>query len=289
MRSPLALHRDSHGGAFRRVALSGLIDSAQLLHKKDSPSALRRSEDARGGQYSPTAQTTDDSEKTHKNKFFKKKSSSAGMKAAPSSQSIHDDSGQLDWALPGTGLSQSAGALRVQRAASPRLSITDDDAVLMIQKQTKSGKGFNFGNWFKAGGKADSLHPDSSSVLVDNGAGGLAFISSSEPSTEKMVRRGSFSRTPVKGMPQTSAGQQSKHSTFGKARKRMEDQFRFVFGKSKSKHGSFEDTPDLSRRNSFDFERTGADGDVVLIRESRLVSLPAVRDGMIRFQFVSII
>ena len=56
--------------------------------------------------------------------------------------------------------------------------------------------------------------------------------------------------------------------------------------KANQKHGSFEETPDMSRRNSFDFERNATDGDLILIRESKLVSLPAVRDGMIRFQFL---
>lgn len=280
------------------------MDSAQLLNKKDaqqSPSALRRAhEELRAGQFSPTQQFVDDSDKTSQKKlFFKKKGSGAGIKQAPSSQSIHEDTQIInEWPLPGTGLSSSHGstpALRVQRAVSPRLSITDDDAVMIIQKGVKSAKyskSFNIANWFKPGGKpeASSLHPESA-VLLDNG-GTISFLSASEPSTEKLVRRASFSRSQIKtGSMQSSvaasAAQKSTHySTFGKAKKRMEDQFRFVFGKSKSKHGSFEDTPDLSRRNSFDFDRTTSDGEILLIRESKLVSLPAVKDGMLRFQFL---
>ena len=274
--------RDNHGGIFRKVALSGLMDSAQLLNKKElqqSSSALRRVEDLRSGQYSPTQQFADEAEKTtHKSKFFKKKSSTAGIKPAPSNQSIVDDTQMLsEWPLPGTGLIQShgsTGALRVQRSASPRLSITDDDAVMILQKQVKSNKyskPFNFTNWFKPGTKSESssLHPESA-VLLDNG-GTLAYLSSSEPSTEKMVRRASFSRQTIKGSSMlggtTGGGQKGHHSTFGKARKRMEDQFRFVFGKSKSKHGSFEETPDMSRRNSFDFDRNATDGDMILMEK----------------------
>ena len=241
IRQLIAYVRDSHGGTFRRVALSGLVDSAHALHKEP--------------------------------KREEKKKVKKGLKNAHSSHSIHDEPTLSEWPLPGTGLITQE-RLKVQRSPSPRLSITEDE-VMVLKK--KGSRGFNLSNWFRPT-KAESLHPEAA-VLLDNGQT-LAFLSSSEPSTEKLVRRASFSR-------QTIEKTSGHHSTFGKARKRVEDQFRFVFGKSKSKHGSFEDTPDLSRRNSFDFERSsGADGDLLLVRESRLVSLPAVRDGMIRFQFL---
>ena len=92
-----------------------------------------------------TQQFADESEKTSHRKFFKKKSSTAGIKPAPSNQSIVDESQMSEWPLPGTGLIQShgsTGALRVQRSASPRLSITDDDAVMILQKTGQKWKVF---------------------------------------------------------------------------------------------------------------------------------------------------
>jgi protein unc-80 len=273
------------------VALSGLLDSAQLLLKKDgqhSPSALRKPhEDHTGGHSSPT-QMDESDRASHKKLFFKKKTSSSGIKQAPSNQSLHEEC-STDWPLSANQALSSN--LRVHKPFSPRLSITDDD-VMFIQKGSKSGKdskGFNLANWFKQGSKQDqsqSLNPENV-VLLDNGAS-TSFTSNSEPTSDKLSRKSSFTKKQLKaGLVQAmnQSSQQKHMTTFNKARKRMEDQFKFVFGKSKAKHGSFEETPDMPRKYSFDFDHT-SDGDMILIRESKLVSLPAVKDGMIRFQFL---
>lgn len=75
-------------------------------------------------------------------------------------------------------------------------------------------------------------------------------------------------------------------STFFKAKKRMEDQFRNVFGKGKIKQNSFEDTPELSRKNSLDFDRTNCARPEITIRMSKTVPLQILKDGMLKFQFL---
>ena len=75
-------------------------------------------------------------------------------------------------------------------------------------------------------------------------------------------------------------------STFFKAKKRVEDQFRNVFGKNKMKQ-SFEETPDLSRKNSLDYDRANCDThDQFTIRMSKTVPLQILKDGMLKFQFL---
>ena len=65
------------------------------------------------------------------------------------------------------------------------------------------------------------------------------------------------------------------------------DQFsRFGFGKGKHKQGSFDDTIEMSRRNSYEYENTYRDADMLMMREARLVSLPMIRNGMLRFSFL---
>lgn len=73
---------------------------------------------------------------------------------------------------------------------------------------------------------------------------------------------------------------------FSKAKKRM-DQFKNVFGKNKLKQSSFEETPDLSRKNSLEFERTNVDGhESITIRMSKTVPLQILKDGMLKLQFL---
>ena len=81
IRQLIAYVRDSHGGTFRRVALSGLVDSAHALHKEP-----KREE-----------------KKTKK-----------GLKSAHSSHSIHDEQTLSECPLPGTGLITQK-ILKVQR------------------------------------------------------------------------------------------------------------------------------------------------------------------------------
>ena len=232
-----------------------------------------------------------------KSLFFRKKSS--GMKKTQSNQSIHDstgESGGLEWTPPIPGIAFAAagapvGLGKIHRSASPRLSISDDDASALFSqknqsKESKSDqKGFHF-NWFKS---KESSHQTLFPFSGDLHGTSSPNLTESQP--DKLVRKSSFSRIDDRHRdPAKSSGQKLGHvgATFVKARKRMEDQFKFVFGKSKSKHGTYgeHDGPmDLSRRSSFDFDKANVEG-LLLLKEAKLVSLPVVKNGMLRFQFL---
>ena len=65
----------------------------------------------------------------------------------------------------------------------------------------------------------------------------------------------------------------------------MENQFKNVFGKNKMKQNSFEDTPDLSRKNSLDFDRNYEHPEIT-IKISKTIPLQILKDGMLKFQFL---
>lgn len=74
-------------------------------------------------------------------------------------------------------------------------------------------------------------------------------------------------------------------STFFKARK----QFKHVFGKNKIKQNSFDETPDLSRKNSLEYDRL--DGASMLpmelpLKKSKTILFEILKDGMLKFQFL---
>ncbi|RWS30612.1 protein unc-80-like protein [Leptotrombidium deliense] len=292
--------RVNHGGALRKVALSGLIESADYSHKRlKQPVRIMKTVEVDSeprnlfAMASPFTLVTDDNEKvSHRKSFFKKKSTNFSIRKAPSNQSIYEEERSLDWLPSGGGLSSNHNStpalLRINRAASPRLSITDDDpGLIMQQKSTKFGGStkFQFVSWLKGDKPSkhhgDNLHPDTFQ-FGDNASSPLP--PDSYPGTDKLSRRSSFqTRTPKLGHKSSS----HVSLTFFKARKRMEDQFsKFVFGKAKSKQGSYEDPIDLSRRNSYDFEQTFKDGEVICFKESRIVPLPIIRNGLLKFSFL---
>lgn len=255
------------------------MDSAERLRQKDQATVITKERsgdfDAR---FSPVQ--FGEEEKIHRKSFFKKKASGAGLKKAQSNQSLHEESTQqADWLV--TRASQN-----LPRSPSPRLSITDDDAVMMAQKQAKmKEKSFGFSNWFKSDkGKTEgAMHADGQSAGVPS-EDAVQLPDTFPVPTEKLVRKSSFQgqRGTIK-VNQKSSGHVS--LTFLKARKRVEGQFKFVFGKGKTKH-SFDEPLDISRRNSYVYEHGFRDTEMILLKEAKLVSLPAVKEGMLRFQVI---
>ncbi|KAI1307248.1 Protein unc-80 -like protein [Halotydeus destructor] len=281
--------KDNHGGIFRKVALSSMLDSHIKFQREVA--AARAAQEAQQIQQvsiisanSATGRSPfgEEGDKilSHRKSFFRKKGSNAGLKKAPSTQSINDDFDQ--WPLSANaplGLAMSHGStpalLKISRAASPRLSITDDEALAMQKKQSK----FGLLNLFKGENKRRSENVQD--INLTDGQ------SDSYPGTERLSRRASFQNRGGGG----KLGQKSSSHvslTFMKgAKKRMEDQFsRFGFGKNKNKQGSFDDNVEMSRRNSFEFENTFRDSDMLVTREARLVSLPLIKNGMLRFSFL---
>lgn len=370
--------RDNHGGTFRRVALSGLLESLESVTTRnksafesgrplpgrsgtlgktsgsepDVGSDLRTAYTPSPFMFTGTPIETVESEKHSSNRksFFRKKNSNVGIKKAPSNQSIVDEYPNYTWPGGGTGAgtntvnapisvggdggsgiggvnlgtsnnlpsshSSTPALLKINRSASPRMSITDDD--LLSQKSSKMPVGqmdnkneFNLVNWLKGdrSGKGVCVgtgQPEGFLHQSEIQSSGLGIISncSQGPSVlagpisalynesilnvsangDKLSRRSSFqNRTPK------MVGKSASHvgSTFLKARKRMEDQFKNVFGKGKNKQGSFEDNLDtLKRRDSFEMEGNYRAEETISYRDNRLICMPAIRNGMIKFSFL---
>ena len=260
--------KDNHGGIFRKVALSALLDSQQKLlletAKKEAEKLMLEQNAAKQFPFG------EEGEKIFQNKksFIRKKGSNVGIKPVTSSQSMVEDEQQ--WSLSaGLALthSSSPSLLKVARAASPRLSITDDEALLNKGK-TSTGSKFPFVNWLKGDARNGENFPPEN--------GNMAFPNQPETLSEKMNRRQSL---------QTRKAQ--KTGFMKGARKRVEDQFsKLVFGKGKSKPGSIDENIEMSRKNSFVFETGLRQKEVSILKEARLISLPMVKNGIIRFSFL---
>lgn len=269
---------DNHGGVFRRVALSGMLDCADRPNKKKNyvpgTRIVRHAkslehEELKDPLFSSNVFIIDETavEKSSRKSFFRKR----GVRKIPSAQSIMDEKEDVS-ACPSPAPGQTTPSFpRQHRALTPRLSVSEGDNISLTPKHSKGSK-FPLVGWLKGersgrGGEEDE--------------GGL---DTSPNTTERLMRRSSgLNRTPK--MPPKSASHMS--LTLLRARRRMEDQLtKLGFGRSKSKHGSFEEPPDLSRRNSFDLDHSQRDGEMLIMKESKLVNSRLVCDGMLRFAFL---
>ncbi|XP_074595949.1 unc80, NALCN channel complex subunit [Brevipalpus obovatus] len=343
VRQLISYVRDNHGGTFRRVALSGLLESLELITRMDKQQQIAASRSTKGAQNSGTAEAeqeqdirnayspspfiygasdgdnklSSETEKgsTHRKSFFRKKISGSGMKKAPSSQSICDD---FPTAWPVTGGSSNALSLsstnmpggfpstpammRKNRSCLPRLSMTDDDISISPRPGKFGGSienkpDFNLVSWLK-GKQSQSALADNFQQSGDpmNAAGTFPsalqqdtlLVDGARSSNDRINRRPSFqNRTSTKPMTKSAPSQVS--STFSKAKKRVEDQFKNVFGKGKSKQSAFEsENVDLKRKDSYGELDHGIrpEESNLLLRETKLVCIPAIRNGMIKFSFL---
>jgi len=292
IRQLIAYVRNNFGGVFRRVALSGLLEGVEKVPKKQQRSnkPLENENEYKFAYSSSSYPYPEDLDKGQRKSFYRKKSNNSGVKTAPSSSSIYDDYPNMDWSASGLayGHSSTPVLLRINMSNSPRLSIGDEDSSVILQQKSikiHDKNKFHLVNWLK-GDKSnkqqiEALHPGSSALFpAENGfniAGDNCSI------TERLNRRSSFHNSTPK-MSHKSTSHVS--LTFLKARKRMEDQFnKLMFGKGKSKQGSFEDTLDLSRRNSLEADPNYRNGDAYQ-KNSKMVSLSAIRNGMLKFTFL---
>uniref|UniRef100_T1K5F1 Uncharacterized protein n=2 Tax=Tetranychus urticae TaxID=32264 RepID=T1K5F1_TETUR len=334
--------RDNHGGTFRQVALSGLLESLESVSTRNKPASesgrplpgrstlgkttgsepdigsdLRAAYTPSPFMFTGTPIETNESEKSasHRKSFFRKKNSNVGIKKAPSNQSIFEDYPNFIWSGGGggSGVEESTsgpeGPLGVggSGSGSGNLGLSMPATNLSMTPGTDKGE-FNLVNWLKGdksskgGGQSDVFIPTSelfssgpvggqsgmtgpsSALFNENSLNEGLRTSSGSNIAEKLSRRPSFqNRTPKIG------GKSSSHvgSTFLKARKRMEDQFKNVFGKGRSKQGSFEDNLDsLKRRDSFEMDGIYRQEETISYRDNRLICMPAIRNGMIKFAFL---
>ncbi|XP_055936881.1 protein unc-80 homolog isoform X2 [Argiope bruennichi] len=286
IRQFMAYVREYHGGVFRRVALSGLLDSAERPYKKNKNTIpttriVRHTksvdhEDYRDPIYSPTVFVVDETAltKSSRKSFFRKR----GVRKVPSAQNILDDKDDLS-SCPSPAPGQVAPPfLRTDKTVTPRLSVSDDENLSLQPTPKHKGNRFQIVNWLKGDKMKQS---DFSFGEDDNNFPSALLEGYSLP--EKLSRGSSV----ISRAPKYSHKSSSHVSmTLSKARKRMEDHLTKIgFGRNKSKHGSFEEPLDISRRNSCDFDHGLKEGEFLVAKESKLVNIIAVKEGMMRLSF----
>ncbi|KAG8197196.1 hypothetical protein JTE90_011351 [Oedothorax gibbosus] len=282
--------REYHGGVFRRVALSGLLDSAERPHKKNKNTIqttriVRHTksvdhEDYRDPIYSPTVFVVDETAltKSSRKSFFRKR----GVRKVPSAQSVGDDHDDIS-SCPSPAPGQVAPPfLRCDKSVTPRLSVSDDETLSLQPTPKHKGNRFQIVNWLKG----DKMKQNDLSFGEEESFNSALLEGYSGYSLpEKLSRESSIVGRPAK-FSQKSSSHVS--MTISKAKKKMEDSFTKIgigFGRNKNKHGSFEEPLDISRRNSCDFDHGLKEGEFLVAKESKLVNITAIKDGMMRLSF----
>ncbi|XP_029661672.1 protein unc-80 homolog [Formica exsecta] len=273
--------KEAHGSVFRRVALSGILDSADRPNKRCNSnvqttrvirhihqSDLEEHADIGGD----TCYTVDD--RGTRKFLFKKRSTSSTCAAGSNLQSLLE----TELSEESVKVSQSPlGNLRKKHhVLTPRQSERNlgiGEPYLGPGKMRKSTR-FQIGgivNWFrKEYSRTDSTD---------------SHESSESPTDGSFVRQPSFHYGPYRSASRTGRGVSL---TFLKAKRRMEDQLNKIgFGKSKKKE-SMEETPGsyFSRRNSMELGEACRESEFVVLKERRLVPRAAVFNGMLRFSFL---
>ncbi|XP_071635615.1 protein unc-80 homolog isoform X3 [Temnothorax longispinosus] len=270
--------KEAHGGIFRRVALSGILDSADRPNKRCNSnmqttrvirhmhqSDLEEHADIGGD----TCFTVDD--RGTRKFLFKKRSTSSTCAAGSNLQSLLETELSED----NVKISQSPlGNLRKKHhVLTPRQSERNlgiGEPSLGPRKSTR----FQIGgivNWFrKEYSRTDSTD---------------SHESSESPTDGSFVRQPSFHYGHHRSASRTGRGV---GITLQKAKRRMEDQLNKIgFGKSKKKE-SMEETPGnyFSRKNSMELGEACRESEFVVLKERRLVPRTAVFEGMLRFSFL---
>ncbi|XP_069694360.1 protein unc-80 homolog isoform X2 [Periplaneta americana] len=268
--------KEAHGGVFRRVALSGLLDSASRPHRKE-----------------PNLQTTRVIRHLHQNELddppdiggsscfvidergtrkllFKKRSTSSTCASLLETE--------LGEEISKVSQSPLGNLRRKHHILTPRQSERNLGVVELVQSSVKSRKSSRFQigglvNWFRREyGRAESTNSqDGSASPIEGG----------------FIRQASLHHSYSKSAQKSGSSQMGQ--TLQKAKKRVEDHLnKFGFGKIKKKDGSVEETPGsyLSRRNSLEVGDHSRESEFVVLKERKLVSIVPVYNGMLRFSFL---
>ncbi|XP_069159541.1 protein unc-80 homolog isoform X1 [Procambarus clarkii] len=290
VRQLLAYTREGHGGVFRRVALSGLIDSADRPHKhrqKLQTTRVVRRVTVEEDTYrdSPPTMTEEggDAGKGRKG-IFKKKSTSSSItsviRKAPSVSSVYDEQ-QED----STGGQSPVSTVRRRhhQMMGPRPSEHDHLAPNANPKGRRVSKLVSWLRGRSMEGEGLGIHPFLGEPVELPPALARRLSHTASHSISHGLMGGGVTRPRLITKP--GAGPMS--VKLMQARRRMEDHIgRIGFGKIKKKDYSCDETPDPSRRNSLDQEGGVRETSVVLVRERKLVPMEMVRNGMQRFSFL---
>ncbi|XP_042889771.1 protein unc-80 homolog isoform X4 [Penaeus japonicus] len=277
--------QEGHGGVFRRVALSGLIDSADRPHKQaqkiQTTRVVRRvtvEDDTCRDSPSTLVEEGADVTKSRKG-LFKKKSATtitSAIKKAPSVGSVYDDQ-QED--SPG---GQSPASTLSSRHHPMMISRQPEHDHLAPNAHPKGRRVSKLVNWLR-GRSMEGENPFASDPFE------------LPPALSRRLSHGmthSISHGLSHGLARprlvTKPGAGPMSVKLMQARRTVEDHIgRIGFGKrSKKRDCSYDETPDPSRRNSLDLEGGVREASVVLVRERKLVPVKFVQNGMMRFSFL---
>ncbi|CAL7937444.1 unnamed protein product [Xylocopa violacea] len=273
LRQFMSYVKEAHGGVFRRVALSGILDSADRPNKRcnsnvQTTRVIRHMHQSYLDEHpdigGDTCYTVDD---RGNRKFFFKKRSTSSTCASLIETELSEENAKI---------SQSPlGNLRKKHhILTPRQSERNLGIEMLSSGKTRKSTRFQIGgivNWFrKEYGRTDSTD---------------SHESSESPTDGSFVRQPSFHYGQHRSASRSGRGV---GLTLQKAKRRMEDQLNKIgFGKSKKKE-SLEEAPGsyFSRRNSMEFGEASRESEFVVLKERRLVPCNAVYDGMLRFSFL---
>ncbi|XP_046453317.1 protein unc-80 homolog isoform X4 [Daphnia pulex] len=262
VRQLLAYIKDVHGGIFRRVLLSGLLDSAARPQQpQDTPpensgyfkDCLQSTGDDCGGVPPATFFVVDEttSEKNRK-----------GKKNASEMDGWSDEGNLIR-----KGSVVHALALSAQRFREKEPKVKQRFPVISNRSSRKSSQKLGIVGWMRKDRRCQG--PNSQGA----GEEPLDVAQAVAPSLLKLQQRGT--------------GSNNVGVTLQKARRRVEHHLtRIGFGKSRRQIISREATPDPSRRNSPEMDGNGREMFVVIPRERKMVSGPAIYDGMLRLSFL---
>ncbi|XP_046393341.1 protein unc-80 homolog [Ischnura elegans] len=284
--------KEAHGGVFRRVALSGLLDSANRPNKGHSN---QQSSKAPKNANQPEVEEQSDrpmgscyimDERGGRKFLFKKRSTSSTFPSLAESEIGEEVGvgtiGAAASAFARVSQSPIGNIRKKHHILTPRqsernmgaLGASDPTPSTSSEKSKKTSR-FPLVNWFRRDyGKTDQseTHDDSESPV-----------------------EGTFNRQPSlhhslgRSVEKVSVASGPMGNTLLKAKKRMEDHLKNIgFGKGKKRDGGFEETTSsyLSRRNSIDFGMHSRDSEFVVLKERKLVPLQPVFNGMLRFSFI---
>ncbi|XP_063871430.1 protein unc-80 homolog isoform X10 [Scylla paramamosain] len=287
VRHLLGYIHDGHGGVFRRVVLSGLIDSADRPHKQrqklQTTRVIRRvtvEDDVYRDSPPAMAEEGGDVGKGRKGIFKKKSTSSSitsAIKKAPSISSVYDDQQEDSSGIQSPIQSNRRRHYQVMTSQS-----TEQDH-LTPNAHPKGRKVSKLVSWLRGRsvdgegkmGSCTSEHVELPPVL--------ARKLGPTPHTISHGLASGLARPRLVTKP--GAGPMS--ARLIQARNRMEYHMcKFVLGRNKKKFIGYDETPDPSRRNSLTEEGAVRETSVVLMRERKLVPLDLVRNGMLRFKFL---
>ncbi|KAH1025785.1 hypothetical protein HUJ05_010443 [Dendroctonus ponderosae] len=284
--------KEGHGGAFRRVALSALIDTAErnsknegrvqttrvIRHMHQSATNVDENDPDPQGE---TSYAIDDKGVVRK-LLFKKRSTSS---TCPSLLETDTDDISRSNQSPLGNLRKKHHIL-TPRQSEKALGIALESITIKAPKRSKMG---SLTNWFK---KGDSQSVDDGD-LPDNG--------------DSFNDSASFIRQPSKYYQHKGSGKSHVSHTLQKAKRRLDDKLKFL-KKGKKKDGSLEDSgggskceystiterslnesvniADFSRKNSLDFGDNSRESEVVFLKERKLIPTGLVYNGTQRLSFL---